>query len=125
MAAWNGKNIFGQTPNFVVESDASLWGGGGLFCQILHGQVVFFAYKLLKTNNRLLLWSCSFTRDGCDCCILLRMDNVSAVQYINKLGGTRSESLSSLTRDLYIFCLKCGISLRAEYMPGLQNQTGD
>lgn len=50
--------------------------------------------------------------------ILLLMDNVSAVSYINKLGGTHSLVLNSLTHDLWTWCLNNQVSLTAQHILG-------
>ena len=60
-----------------------------------------------------------------NCCILLKMDNVSAVRYINKLGGTRSRLLAEIAKDFWHFCLQRRILLVAEYLPGTQNLVAD
>lgn len=53
------------------------------------------------------------------------MDNVSAVRYINHLGGTRSKALSDLAANFWQYCLNRHISLTAEYLPGQDNQEAD
>ncbi|KAJ1184455.1 hypothetical protein NDU88_001261 [Pleurodeles waltl] len=53
------------------------------------------------------------------------MDNVSAVQYINRLGVTRSKALGDLLKDFCHFCLAHQISVTAEYLPGTQNSLVD
>lgn len=52
----------------------------------------------------------SIAKGKTPCCILLRMDSVTAVRYINQLGGTRSHLLSNLTKDIYQFCFDREIS---------------
>ncbi|KAJ1167401.1 hypothetical protein NDU88_007793 [Pleurodeles waltl] len=47
-----------------------------------------------------------------------RMDNISAVRYINRLGGTRSKPLAELAKGFWEFCLLNRISVQAEYLPG-------
>lgn len=44
-------------------------------------------------------------------CVLLKMDNVAAVRYMNRLGGTRSRALSNMARDLWEYCLSNNISI--------------
>lgn len=59
------------------------------------------------------------------CCVLLRMDNVSAVRYINSLGVTRWKPLADLVRNFWHFSLDRHISLQAEYLAGLSNAVAD
>ncbi|KAJ1197977.1 hypothetical protein NDU88_001821 [Pleurodeles waltl] len=67
----------------------------------------------------------SLAKDRVQCTILLRMDNVSAVRYINHLGGTRSKPLADLAKSLWEYCLLNEIPLSAEYLPGSLNQAAD
>ena len=53
--------------------------------------------------------------------MLLRLDNISAVSYVNKLGGTVSPRLYSIARELWLWCSDRDITLTAEHLPGVQN----
>jgi hypothetical protein len=55
----------------------------------------------------------------------LRMDNCTAVSYINHLGGTRSLTLTEHAKDLWTWCLQRGIMLSAECLPGSLNTAAD
>ncbi|XP_040264037.1 uncharacterized protein LOC120979380 [Bufo bufo] len=127
--AWNGKAIFGQRPDFVVDSDASLsgWGAhcegittGGGWSEIETGFHIN-ALELLAGSFAIK----SFTRDTARSCIQLRMDNVSAVRYINGMGGTRSTILSRLAKDFWDYCLFKELVVLAEYLPGVHNIHAD
>ena len=52
---------------------------------------------------------------------LLLIDNITAVTYINKMGGTRSPILSSLAFKLWSWCLQRQNSIMARHIPGIQN----
>lgn len=67
----------------------------------------------------------TFARDSVDAHIKLRMDNRAAVTYINRLGGTRSPTLTLHVKELWDWCLQRGITLSAEYLPGSLNVTAD
>ncbi|XP_040261452.1 uncharacterized protein LOC120977528 [Bufo bufo] len=127
--AWNGKAIFGQRPDSVVDSDASLsgWGAhcegittGGGWSEIETGFHIN-ALELLAGSFAIK----SFTRDTARSCIQLRMDNVSAVRYINGMGGTRSTILSRLAKDFWDYCLSKELVVLAEYLPGVHNIHAD
>ena len=47
----------------------------------------------------------TFVKDKMGVSVLLRIDNTTAVAYINNHGGTVSKQLVSLTRDLWMWCL--------------------
>lgn len=53
------------------------------------------------------------------------MDNISAVRYINKLGGTKSSVLAEIAKDFWHYCLTRQISFVAEYLPGQSNVIPD
>lgn len=53
------------------------------------------------------------------------MDNVSAVAHINRMGGTRSPILLKISREIWKYCQKRGITLTAEYIPVVLNEIAD
>ena len=50
--------------------------------------------------------------------ILLRIDNTTAVAYINRKGGTASPILSNLARTLWLWCAERNISLQVQHLLG-------
>ena len=57
--------------------------------------------------------------------ILLKMDNVSAVTYINQKRGTHSTQLCNLALQIWEWCIQKGITLQAEHLPGNLNIVAD
>lgn len=57
--------------------------------------------------------------------VLIQTDNTTVAAYINKQGGTRSPSLCLLTLDLFGWCFRYGVQLKARYLPGTQNHLAD
>lgn len=55
----------------------------------------------------------------------LKMDNVSAVAYINQKGGTHSMQLCNLALQIWEWCIQKGITLQAEHLPGNLNRVAD
>ncbi|KAK2562728.1 hypothetical protein P5673_014444 [Acropora cervicornis] len=53
--------------------------------------------------------------------IHLRIDNTTAVAYINKRGATRSPALTAQALELWAVVLTTGVSLTALHIPGVQN----
>ena len=63
----------------------------------------------------------SLTKNKAKAQELLLMDNISAITYINKMGGTHSPMLSYLAKNLRDWCLTHNISVTTRYIPGVQN----
>ena len=57
--------------------------------------------------------------------VLLATDNTTVACYLNKQGGTRSQSLSEGAEDLLLFCQNLKIFLRARHVPGKINILAD
>ncbi|XP_044128751.1 uncharacterized protein LOC122922247 [Bufo gargarizans] len=89
LEAWNGRAIFGFQPEFTVESDASLQGWGAHCEGISTGGRWSESETRFHINALELLAGSfairSFTKGIAHACIRLRMDNVSAVRYVNHL----------------------------------------
>ena len=57
--------------------------------------------------------------------ILLKLDNVTAVTFINRLGGTHSKPLCQLALAFWEWCIPRNLFLIAEHLPGQQNVLAD
>ena len=57
--------------------------------------------------------------------VLVLTDNTAVSCYINRQGGSRSQSLSLLAESLLLWCQHQGISLSASYVPGKFNVLAD
>ena len=66
-----------------------------------------------------------FVRDKKSIIVLLRMDNTTAVTYVNKLGETVSPKLNTIVRELWLWCMNRDITLIAEHLPGVLNTIAD
>ncbi len=53
------------------------------------------------------------------------MDNLTAVNYVNKTGGTKSASLNDISQRITSFCEIRSISLHAVNLPGAMNHEAD
>ena len=67
----------------------------------------------------------SFANRASKCSIRLMMDNVTAVNYVNKAGGTKSASLNDISQRIISWCEYRSISLHAFYPPGDLNREAD
>ena len=106
---WNGRLILPLIPDIVIEMDASLlgWGAatnrmstGGLWTQqerVHHINLLELAGGALATKT--------FTKGPKDIYVLLKMDNTTAIAYINRMGGTRSQTLPLAARNHWHWAL--------------------
>ena len=67
----------------------------------------------------------TFVKDHWNIHICFKMENTSAVAYVNHMGGTHSHKLSDAAKDLWTWCLDKGMTVSAEYFPGVLNTTAD
>ncbi|XP_068990421.1 uncharacterized protein [Neodiprion pinetum] len=112
-----------------IFSDASL-SGWGAFCggEGAHG-IWSQAEKALHINHleikAAFLALKLFAKDLVSAEILLRIDNTTAIAYINKLGGTRSEDLHDLARKLWDWCEQRDLWVHASYIASKDNVEAD
>ena len=127
---WQDSSNRGK-PSVVIETDASRRGWGATSQGVQTGG----PWSRLESNKHInclealaafLVIKC-FARDRRSVTILLRMDNMSAVSYmyVNKPGGTISQNLTVISKNLWLWCLQRDISLIVEHLPGVQNAIAD
>jgi len=66
-----------------------------------------------------------FVKQESNISIQLRLDNITAVTYIKKMGGTHSQSLCYLAIRLWEWSLERNIFLSAEDLLGKENTIAD
>lgn len=67
----------------------------------------------------------SFAKNFQNCNILLRIDNTTAIAYINKMGGTRYKKLNEISNSLWKWCENKNIWLFASYINSKDNVIAD
>ena len=110
-------------------SDASLLGWGA----VCDGRRIQGRWSKLESSNHInyleLLAAFyalqSFANDKQNTYIQLKLDNSTAISYINNLGGNKSSSLNSLSRQLWEWCMVRHIFITAEHIPGSMNSEAD
>ena len=127
--AWNGLALLHPSPDLIIETDASRmgWGAvcqgvrtGGLWSQ-MEQKLHIDCLELLAGSFAIK----SFTKNRLCVHVRLRMDNTSAVVYLNRLGGTRSLVLSNLALALWEWALTRNIFLSAEHIADNLNVSAD
>lgn len=120
-----------RTAKYALEisADASLTGWGAYCngrsangwwndkerkCHINYLELLgaFLALKCFATNFH-------------DCEILLRLDNTTAIAYVNKAGGIQFPVLTNLAQQIWEWCEIKRIWIRASYIPSKQNIYAD
>ena len=57
----------------------------------------------------------------CNVHIEIQSDNISAIKYINDMGGMTSTSMDLLAKDIWQWCIERKINLSAIHVPGVLN----
>ncbi|CAG9133863.1 unnamed protein product [Plutella xylostella] len=132
---WNNNVLIVNNPikqpsfDLTIYTDASRTGWGaysndtrvnggwkdeelGYHINYLELLSVFFALKYFAKN-----------RFGCS--ILLRVDNTTAISYINRMGGIQFPHLNALARDIWQWCEKRNIWLHASDINTKENVEAD
>ena len=129
LTTWNGIAILSQTPDLVVETDASLLGWGAVSEEVRTGGLWSEKERTQHINCLELMAGAlavrTFAKHKRNIHVRLRMDNKTAIFYINRMGGTRSQSMVQPACQLWQWCLQRGITLSAEYLPGAKNEIAD
>ena len=129
LTTWNGRAILSQTPDLVVETDASLLGWGAVSEGVRTGGLWSEKERTQHINCLELMAGAlavrTFAKHKRNIHVGLRMDNKTAIFYINRMGGTRSQSMVQPACQLWQWCLQRGITLSAEYLPGAKNEIAD
>lgn len=112
-----------------IETDASLTGWGA-YCQgILTGGRWSEEEQSLHINQLELLAALfalrAFLKHAREVSVLLKSHNVTTVVYINHLGGTKSQMLVNIAKELWRWCLQRRTALKAQHLPGKDNLNAD
>lgn len=119
---------FMRTSHFKLEiyTDASRTGWGAVCAnKSLGGQ-----WKATEKEHHInylellavFLGLKSFASNESHCTILLRVDNTTAISYINRMGGIQFPHLNDLTRQIWQWCEMRSIILYASYVNTKDNR---
>ena len=129
MVKWNGRMVLALEPDLTIESDAPTQGWGASHQGTSTGGPWSPQEKEWHINCLELLAATlalkTFVKNKKGMSVLLKIDNTTAVAYINHQGGTVSKELVALTRDLWMWCLERNIHIQAQHLPGVLNQVAD
>ena len=113
----------------IIGSDASLQGWGAT-CEGKLTRGPWSPQEQTLHINCLELLAATlaiqtFAKERSGISVLLRIDNTTAVAYINRKGGTVSPTLSHLEKTMWLWCMERNISLKAQHLPGVMNSIAD
>ena len=129
MEVWNGKSILPQILDMVMETDASLLGWdaamvstttGGLWSENERSHHI----NLLELRGGVFAVK-TFTNGMSNIHVRVKMDNTTAIAYLNHMGNTRSQSLAQYALQLWQWCLQRGITISAKHLLGVKNIKAD
>ena len=129
LAKLNGC-LFGERPiDIYIECDASLTGWGAFY----GGQSANGQGSILEAHNHinyLELFAALYALQASvpslrGAHVRLKLDNSTAVAYINKIEGIKFPSLNSLSRTLWEWCIERSIIISAQDIPGKENLVAD
>ena len=120
-----GVPLVCSPPSVEVETDACNTGWGGRLGQLKVQGLFQGPHKRFHINCKEMLavqfslWALLDQVKGRS--VLVKTDNIAVRQYILNQGGTGSPALCALLLKLLHWCQSQGITLSAEYIPGVQN----
>jgi len=110
MVSCNGQSVSNLEPDLIMESDASKLGRGAVCRGIRTGGLWSPSERQAHINCLELTAAAfavkAFSSNKKDAHIHLKLDNQTAVAYINHMGGTCSSQLNSLATELWRWCLE-------------------
>ncbi|XP_024871715.1 uncharacterized protein LOC112454508, partial [Temnothorax curvispinosus] len=112
-----------------IFSDTSLTGWGAA----CNGETTYGAWDELERKKHInyLELVAAFYALQCfaarryDCEILLRIDNTTAVAYINQMGGIQYPHLNGITRKIWQWCKQRSLWITASYISSQENAEAD
>lgn len=115
--------------DFEIYTDASRTGWGA----VCNNERAHGAWKNCELDHHInflellavFLALKFFASDFSDCSILLRVDNTTAISYVNRMGGIQFPHLSNLSRQIWQWAEKRNIWLFASYIHTKDNYEAD
>ena len=130
LQTWNGRQLLDPQQRACIGSDASSIGWGATHGNQSTGGFWSESERTMHINALELLAAKfavqAFLKERPPhLLILLKTDNSTTAACINKMGGTHSILLNTITKSLWLWCLERQFLLRAEHIPGVENIYAD
>lgn len=113
----------------VIYSDASTTGWGAA-CEEKRASGMWSDSERSRHINYLEILAAFFglkifAKSCYNCQILLRIDNTTAISYINRMGGIQFPHLTEVTKQIWQWCERRKIILSASYISSADNNIAD
>jgi len=66
-----------------------------------------------------------FLKESMSVSVLIRMDNLTAISYLNRMGSPSLPPLCWLALEIWNWCLAHQVTIHAKYLPGSENTIAD
>ena len=126
---WNHRHFFLGEVDLEILSDASLTGWGAT-CQGEKTQGPWVTAERKFHINVLELMAAqrailALVPPRRNIWVRMSLDNTVALSAISKMGGSKSEQINIIAREIWEWCLVRGITLTAKHIPGRLNVIAD
>ena len=125
----NDRSLIQPPAQVLIQTDASTKGWGAT-CNGISTGGMWSAQEMKYHINILELLAVklaiqTFTKYRDVKAIHLQVDNIVALTYLMKMGGTQNLKMVELAKEIWEYLLKWGITITAEYLPSELNLTAD
>lgn len=122
-----------ESPTLEIRTDASGAGWGATNMQVATGGRWNESELVRAKNNEINyletlavgLGLKSFCSDLRDAHVLVRSDNVTAVTYLNCMGGSKSLACNKVAHEIWEWCIDRDIWISVAHLPGRENTEAD
>ena len=125
----NGRSFALKHPDIEIKTDASKkgWGAVSGFRKAQGrwtNQEICFQINILELMaiQRGLLALC---KEMSGKLIKIKSDNITALAYVRKMGGTKSSHMNKLAKEIWDWCLERKCQIQTQFLPGMENIQAD
>lgn len=123
-SSYNGRPLQISHWDLTIEFEASKQGWGAS-CQGTNTGGPWTATEQKHINylemKAAFLALQSFCTGRSSISVLLFMDNITTIAFLNKMGGNYSYALSDLAKEIWMWCIERKVTIHAEHLPGSEN----
>lgn len=128
------RRIWLDIPEICLTMDACDYGWGAVFECPTRGKLTTNGrwsakekegHINIKETRAIWLGLLTFAKDLRNCQIKCRIDNTTAVAYLNHQGGMKNAECDQISRDIWGFAQERNLWLRAVHIPGVDNVEAD